>query len=197
MIISKRSSRDNWPSMSTSSNPRLTSFVSGKASHRRWRHRRYTYRVDPWSRRQEDTRGVLRFTLNTEKKDRHRRRIDQCFRLFSTNHRPIVFSSDAWPAPATYRRLSYEACDPRVSRSPQRARPVQISWCSVVRLVDRYLARTRNLAAFTGFISGRSCPNIPPKCFFSSSLPSKLNIWPLRERYRSTAAWRVSLEHFF
>ena len=37
------------------------------------------------------------------------------------------FVSDAWPASATYHRQCGEHCDQRVGRSPQRARPVQIS----------------------------------------------------------------------
>ena len=54
----------------------------------------------------------------------HRRGIENFCRLFSTQQRPNVFVSDAWPAPATYHRSFCEHCDQRVGRSPQRAHPV-------------------------------------------------------------------------
>ena len=46
-------------------NPRPTRFVSGKANERRWRHRKY--QVDPWPRRREVARGVLRSSPKPEK----------------------------------------------------------------------------------------------------------------------------------
>ena len=47
-------------------NSRLTRFVSGKANECRWQHRRY--QVDPWSRRREVARNVLRSSPQPEKK---------------------------------------------------------------------------------------------------------------------------------
>ena len=48
----------------------------------------------------------------------HRRGIENFCRLISTQQRPNVFVSDAWPAPATYHRSFCEHCDQRVGRSP-------------------------------------------------------------------------------
>ena len=47
-------------------NPRATRFVLGKDNECRWRPRRY--QVDPWSRRREVARGVLRSSPKPEKK---------------------------------------------------------------------------------------------------------------------------------
>ena len=57
-------------------------------------------------------------------------RIFVAYQVFSTQQRPNVFVSDAWPAPAMYHRPFREHCYQRVGRSPKRARPVQISWHS-------------------------------------------------------------------
>ena len=46
----------------------------------------------------------------------HRRGIEIFCRLFSTQQRPNVFVSDAWPAPATYHRSFCEHCAQRVGR---------------------------------------------------------------------------------
>ena len=57
-------------------NSRLTRFVSGKANECRWQHRRY--QVDPWSRRREVARNVLRSSPQPEKRSifLHRRGIE-------------------------------------------------------------------------------------------------------------------------
>ena len=57
----------------------------------------------------------------------HRRGLEMICRLFSIHPPPTVLESDAWTAPATYHRPRCEHCDQRVGRSPERARPVQIS----------------------------------------------------------------------
>ena len=100
------------------SNPRPTRFVSGKAGESRRRPRRY--QVDPWSWGREVARGVLRSSPKPEKRPMfcHRRGIENFCCLFSTQQRPNVFVSDAWPAPATYHRSFCEHCDQRVGRSP-------------------------------------------------------------------------------
>ena len=48
----------------------------------------------------------------------HRRGIEKFCRLFSTQQRPKVFVSDAWPAPATHHRSFCLHCDQRVAWSP-------------------------------------------------------------------------------
>ena len=71
----------------------------------RWRPRKY--QVDPWSRGREAARGVLPFSSPKHGKRStfcHRREIEKFRYVFSTRHRPNVFVSDAWPAPATYHR---------------------------------------------------------------------------------------------
>ena len=85
--------------------------------------------MDPWSRGREVARGVLRSSPRPEKRAIfcHRRGIENFCRLFSTQQRPNMFVSDSSPAPATYHRSFCEHCDQRVGRSPQRARPIQIS----------------------------------------------------------------------
>ena len=85
-------------------NPPPSRFVSGMAGACRWRPRKY--QVDPWSRGREVARGVLPSSPKHGKRSIfcHRRGIDNFCRLFSTRHRPNVFVSDAWPAPATYHR---------------------------------------------------------------------------------------------
>ena len=100
----------------------------------------------------------------------HRRGIDNFCRLFSTQQRPNVFVSDAWPAPATYHRSFSEQCDQRVGRSPKRARPAQISWRS------RWFCRSMSVKGlgisplrikhFAEFFSSRSWPNIRPGMIF-------------------------------
>ena len=103
-------------------NPRPTGFVPGKAGECRWRHR--GYQVDPWSRRREVARGVLRSSPKPEKRSifYHRRGIENFCRLFSTHPWTNAFVSDAWPAPATYHRPCCrpccQHCDQRVGRSP-------------------------------------------------------------------------------
>ena len=85
----------------SSINPRPTRFVSSKAYGWKWRPRRC--QGDPWSRKREIARGVLRSSPRHEMKYtiRHRRGIEFFCRLFPTNQLPNVFVSDAWPAPAT------------------------------------------------------------------------------------------------
>ena len=102
----------------------------------------------------------------------HRRGIEIFCRLFSTNQRPNVFVSDAWPAPATYHRPRCEHCDQRVGRrsEPLTSAPFRFH-DAVVRFFDRCLPRTRNLAArikhLAEFFSGRSWPKIwPGNVFF-------------------------------
>ena len=99
-------------------NPRPTRFVSGKAGECRRRPRRY--QVDLSSREWEVAHGVVRSSPKPEKRSifRHRRGIENFCRLFSTQQRPNVFVSDAWPASATYHRSFCEHCDQRVGRSP-------------------------------------------------------------------------------
>ena len=99
-------------------NPRLTRFVSGKASGCRCRPRRH--QVDPWSRGREVARDVQRSSPKPEKRSIfcRRRGIEIFCRVFSTQQRPNVFVSDAWPAPATYHGPWCGHCDQRVGRSP-------------------------------------------------------------------------------
>ena len=47
----------------------------------------------------------------------HRRGIEIFCRLFSTQQRPNLFVSDAWPAPAAYHRSFYEQCDQKVDKA--------------------------------------------------------------------------------
>ena len=68
------------------------------------RRRPRRYQVDPRSREREVARGVLRSFPNLKKKTIfcHRRGIEIFCRQFSTQQRPNVCVSEAWPAPATY-----------------------------------------------------------------------------------------------
>ena len=89
--------------------PRLTRFVSCKASEYGWRPSKF--HVHPWSRGREVCRDVLRSLPLPEK----------CLffcHLLSIHQESNVFFSDAWQAPAMYHRPSCELCDPRVGRSP-------------------------------------------------------------------------------
>ena len=99
-------------------NPRWTRFVAGKAGECKWRPRKC--QVDPWSRGREVARDVLRSSPKPEKRIIfcHRRGIENFCRLFSTQQRPNVYVSNAWPAPATYHWWSCEHCDQRMGRSP-------------------------------------------------------------------------------
>ena len=104
IALIKNSSRDDRLRSRHRSNPRPTRFVSAKAGECRGRPR--IYQVDPWSRGRELGRGVLRSSPKPEQRPIfcHRRGIEKFCRLFSTQQRPNVFVSDAWPAPATYHR---------------------------------------------------------------------------------------------
>ena len=67
--------------------------------------------MDPWSRGREVARGVLRSSRKPEKRSIGEG--SRFCRLFSTQQRPSVFVSDAWPAPATNHRPFCEHCCPR------------------------------------------------------------------------------------
>ena len=130
--------------------------------------------MDPWCRGREVARGVLRSSPKPEKRPIfcHRRGIEIFCRLFSTQQRPNVFVSEAWPAPATDHRSFCEHCDQRVGRNPNKRVPFRFHG-AVVGFVDRRLSRTRNLAALNKqlaeFFSGRSWAKIGPGiifCFF-------------------------------
>ena len=124
-------------------------------------------------------------------------------RLFSTQQRPNVFVSDAWPAPATYHRSFCEHCDQRVGRSAYRTNPCRFHG-AVVGFVDRCLSRTRKLAAsnkhLAEFFSGRSWPNIGPLCF-SGCLKSLIYFFSKTcahsERYRKCLAGMFQILTFY
>ena len=126
----------------------------------------------PWGSRREVARGVLRSSPKPEKRSIfcHRKGIENFCRLFSTHPWANVFESHAWPAPATYHRPCCEICVTRgwVGAPNERA-PFRIH-DAVVSFVDRYLSRTRNLAAsikhVAEFFLGRSWPNICPREVF-------------------------------
>ena len=128
-------------------NPRPIRFVSGKANKCRWRLR--MYQVDPWSRRREIARGVLRSPPKPEKKvyflpsGRDWFFFVVCFLLTREQiylyqmpgRRPPrvtgrVVNAVTWRwVGAPYERTSFRICD------------------AVVTFFDRCLSRTRNLAA--------------------------------------------------
>ena len=129
--------------------------------------------MDPWSRGREVACGVQRSSPKPEKRPIfcHRRGIENFCRLISTQQRPDVFVSDAWPAPATPpingRFVS------TVTRgwvgAPNRRAPFRFH-DAVVGFVNRCLSRTQNLAAsnkhLAEFFSGRSWPKIVPGIIF-------------------------------
>ena len=145
IALIKNSSRDDRLRSRHRSNPRPTRFVSAKAGECRGRPR--IYQVDPWSRGRELGRGVLRSSPKPEQRPIfcHRRGIEKLCPLFSTQQRPNVFVSDAWPAPATYHRWFCEHCDRRWVGAPNERAPFRFHGAVVV-FVDRCLSRTRNLA---------------------------------------------------
>ena len=126
---------------------RPTLLVTGKANEYRRRPRRY--QVDPLSRVRELAGSVLRYPPKPENKPVlcHSRRIEKLCHLFCSHQRPIMFSSYAWPAPATYHRPLCEHGDRRVGVGAPNERTPFIIHDAVVGFVDRCLSRTRNLAA--------------------------------------------------
>ena len=125
-------------------------------------------------------------------------------RLFSTQQRPNVFVSDAWPAPATYHRSFCEHCDQRVGRSAYRTNPCRFHG-AVVGFVDRCLSRTRKLAAsnkhLAEFFSGRSWPNIGPGIIFFGVFEKFetffSKICAHSERYRNLSAGIFEIRTFY
>ena len=123
--------------------------------------------VDPWSRGREVARGVQRPSPKPEKRPIlcHRRGIENFCRLFSTQPRPNVFVSDAWPAPATYHRSFVNTVTRGWVGAPNGRAPFRFHG-EVVGFVDRCLSRTGNLAAsnkhLAEFFSARSWPKIGP-----------------------------------
>ena len=117
--------------------------------------------------------GVLRSSPKPKKRliFCHRRRIGKFCRLFSTQQRPNVFVSDAWPAPTTYHRSFCEHCT--VTRrwvgAPNERAPSRFH-AAVVGFVDRCPSRTRNsprpINIWLSFFSGRSWPKICPAITF-------------------------------
>ena len=153
--------------------------------------------MEPWSRGREVAHDVLRSYPKPERRPifRHRRAIENFCCLFSTQQRPNVFVSDAWPAPATYHRSFCEHCDQRVVGAPNERAPLRFHGAVVV-FVDRYLSRTRNPAAsskhLAEFFSGRSWPKISPRFFFFGVFEKfetfSFKICAHGERYRNRLA---------
>ena len=127
----KNSSRHDRPSIRHRTNPRPTRFVSGKASECWWRHRRY--QVDPWSRGREVCPRRPTLLSQTWKKNiffaigEGSRFFVACFRH---SRAQTCFYQTPGRHPPRITGFFCEHCDQRVGRSPQRARPVQISWRS-------------------------------------------------------------------
>ena len=128
--------------------------------------------MDPWSSGRKVARGVLRSSPKPEKRPIfcHRRGIKD-FLAGLLHSSAYVFVSDVWPAPATYHRSFCEHRDQRVGRSPERARPVQISWrgrwfCRSMSVEDSE-SRRFELTYLAEFFSGRSWPKIGPGMIFS------------------------------
>ena len=164
--------------------------------------------MDPWSTGREIARDVLRSSPKPENRPIfcHRRGIDNFCRLFSTQQRPSVFVSGAWPAPATYHRSFCEHCT--VTRrwvgAPNERAPIRFHG-AVVGFVAKCLSRTRNLAAsnthLAEFFSGRSWPKIGPGIIFFGVFEKFETFFSKtcahRERYRNLLAGIFEILTFY
>ena len=127
--------------------------------------------MDPWSRGREVARGVLRSCPKPDKRPIfcHRREIEKFCRLFSTQQRPNVFVSDAWPAPATYHGRLVNTVTRGWVGAPNERAPFRFHG-AVVGFVHQCLSRTRNLASsshlLAEFFSGRFWRKISPGILF-------------------------------
>ena len=127
--------------------PRPTRFVSGKANECRWRPRRY--QVDPWSRRREVARGVLRSSPKPENMSIfcHRRRNREFLSSVFCTHpwTNVLYQTPGRRQPRITGRVVNTVTRGWVGAPNERA-PFRIH-DAVVRFVDRCLSTTRNLAA--------------------------------------------------
>ena len=162
--------------------------------------------MDPWSRGREVARGVQRSSPKPEKRliFCHRRGIENFCRLFSTQQRPNVFISDAWPAPATITDRFVNSVT-RGSVGPPNGRAPFRFQGAVVGFVDRCMSRTRNLAAsnkyLAEFFSGRSWPKIGPGIIFFGVLEKFESFFSKicahSERYRNRFAGIFEIRTFY
>ena len=149
-------------------NPRPTPFVSGKANESRWWPRRY--QVDPWSRRRDVARGVLRSFSRTWKNCLVFTTVagSRSFVVCFLDTRGQTFYVEMWPAPATYHRSFCEHWPEGGSEPLTSAPRSDFMAQSLVLSIDIYPGLGISPLHLAEFFSGRSAQEL----FFSGFLKS-------------------------
>ena len=182
-------------------NPRLIRFVLGKASECRWRPRRY--QVEPWSRRLDVARGVLRSSPKPEKKYCifcHRRGIDNFLSpVFYTSVNKCCCIRRLADARHVSQAMLWTLWPEGGSEPPTSAPRSEIVTLSLVFSIDVcqgpriWPLRIEHLAEF---VSGRSWPNICAGIIFSGFSQSLERLFWRFVLIANGAeiVWRISLK---